>query len=97
MKTSEHDRPICISDRFLLFSLKFTGVSACGFSIPSGNVAPMSYPLLCASFVIKTNDYGQDFRLYLKTKRNAADKTLGQRFLKEFKATCKNSSESELK
>ena len=32
-----------------------------------------------------------------KTKRKAADKTLEQRFLKEFKAICKNSSESELK
>ena len=31
------------------------------------------------------------------TKRKAADNTLGQRFLEEFKATCKNSGESELK
>ena len=30
-------------------------------------------------------------------KHKAADKTLEQRFLKKFKATCKNSSESELK
>ena len=28
-------------------------------SIPSGNVAPMFYPLLCALFAIKTCDYGQ--------------------------------------
>ena len=33
----------------------------------------------------------------LQTKREAAEKTLLQRFLKEFTATSKNSSESELK
>ena len=46
----------------------------------------------------KTNyDYGQDVRFHHKTKCEAADKILEQRFLKEFKATCKNSGESELK
>ena len=42
------------------------------------------------------DDYAQDFRFYHKTKRKAADKTLVQRFLKEFKATCKTSGETEL-
>ena len=45
----------------------------------------------------ETCDYGQDFCFYHKTKRKATDKTLEQHFLKEFKATCKNTSESELK
>ena len=54
-----------------------------------GNVVPMFYPLFCASFVIKTYGLGQDFRLYHKTKRKAYAKTLEQRFLKEFKVTCK--------
>ena len=40
---------------------------------------------------------GQDFRFCRKTKRKAADETFEQRFVKEFKATCKKSSESELK
>ena len=42
-------------------------------------------------------NYGQDFRFNHETKPKAVDKTLQQRFLKEFKATCKNSGESELK
>ena len=33
----------------------------------------MFYPLLCASFTIKTYDYGQDFCFYYKTKRKTAD------------------------
>ena len=57
----------------------------------------MFYLLLCASFTIKSHDYGQDFHFYHKTKCNSVDKTLEQRFLKELKATCKNSVESELK
>ena len=35
-------------------------------------------------------------KFLLLTKRKTADKTLKQCFLKEFKATCKSSSESEL-
>ena len=65
--------------------------------IPSGNVAPMFYSLLYTSCAIKTCDYRQDFRFYHKTKCKETGKTLGQLFLKEFKATCKNSGESELK
>ena len=42
------------------------------------------------------DDYAQDFCFYHKTKRKAGDKTLVQRFLKEFKATCKTSGETEL-
>ena len=57
----------------------------------------MCYLLLCASVATKTYDYGQEFHFYHKTKWKAADKTLEQHFLKEFKATCKNSDESELK
>ena len=41
----------------------------------------------------KTYDNGKDFRFYHKTKHKVADKTLGQRFLKEFKITCKNYGE----
>ena len=39
---------------------------------------------------------GDDHRFLLQTKRKAADKALEQCFLKEFKAMCKNSDESEL-
>ena len=35
------------------------------------------------------------FCFYLKIKHKAVDTTIGQNFLDEFKATCKNSSESE--
>ena len=57
----------------------------------------MFYLLVCASFAIKTYDCGQDFRFYQKTMCKGADKTSEQRFLKEFKATSKNSGECELK
>ena len=50
--------------------------------IPSGNVAPVFYPLLCALLAIKPYNYGQDFCFYHKTKRKAADKTLQQPALK---------------
>ena len=53
----------------------------------SGNIPPMFYTLFCDSCAIKTYDYGQDFHFYRKTRRKAADKTLEQHFLKEFKAT----------
>ena len=39
----------------------------------------------------------QDFHFYHKAKSKTADKTLEQRFLKEFKGTGKNSGESQLK
>ena len=52
--------------------------------------------MLCFQ-VIKTYDYGQDFCFHHKTKHKTVDTTLEQHFLKEFKATCKNSGESELK
>ena len=61
--------------------------------IPSGNVALRFYPLLYASFAIKR----QHFRFYHKTKRKAGDRILEKRFLKELKATCKNSGKAELK
>ena len=53
--------------------------------IPSGNVAPMFYPLLCTSFAIKSNDCGQDFHFCHKMKHKAADKALKKCFLQEFK------------
>ena len=58
----------------------------------------MFYLLLRASFAIKTYDLcnGQDFHFYHKMKRKAADNTLEQCFLKEFKATFKNPGEAEL-
>ena len=46
---------------------------------------------------IKTYDYGQDFRFYYKMEHKAADNTLEQRFLKDFKVTYKNSGESKIK
>ena len=39
--------------------------------IASGNIVPMLYPLLCASFAIKNYDYGQDFCFYHKTLKRA--------------------------
>ena len=51
--------------------------------------------LSTALFAIKNYIYGEDLRFYRKMNHKAADKTLKQYFLKEFKATCKNASESE--
>ena len=49
-------------------------------------------------FVIKTEILSIIVAFYnLQTKHKAADKTLEQCFLKEIKATCKNSGDSELK
>ena len=60
------------------------------------NVVLMFYPLLNALFALKTYDYEQDFCLYHKMMCKAADRTLGQHFLKEFSPdTCKNSSKCE--
>ena len=63
---------------------------------PSGNVAPIFYSLLCASFCDKNRNLAHSHRFLLQINE-AADKTLEQCFLKEFKASCKNSDESELK
>ena len=60
--------------------------------IPSGKILSVT---LCASFAIKTYDYGQHFCFYLKTKRKIAHKTLKRGFLKEFKATFKTSNTIE--
>ena len=53
------------------------------------------YPLLCASFCDKNGNVAH--QLLLQTMRKAADKTFERHFQKEFKDTCKNSSESDLK
>ena len=45
MKSWEHNRPKCISDRVLLFQLRFTRGFACGLEFLQ-NVAPMFCPLL---------------------------------------------------
>ena len=57
----------------------------------------MLSPLLYASSSIKTYDYEQDFHFYHKTNHKAVEKTSEHHFLKEFKATCKDSGESELR
>ena len=49
-----------------------------------------------ASFCDEKGNLAHNRRFILLTKHKAADKILEQRLLKEFKATCKNSSESEL-
>ena len=66
--------------------------------MPSGNlklIVAMFYPLLWTLFAIKT--YINGFTILSQNKALIAAKTLEQCFLKEFKATCKNFSESELK
>ena len=65
---------------------------------PSGNIAPM-FCVRYSRFVIKTQILPIIKDSYCKESTViAAEKTwLEQHFLKEFKATCKNSSESELK
>ena len=45
----------------------------------------------------KKGNLAPNHRFFLQTKCKAADKTLEQCFLKEFKATCKKSGESEIK
>ena len=92
-----HYRPMSHSDHFL-FVLAHIHQSFCLWPwIPSENVAPKFYQLLCASFFDKNGNLAHNHRFLWQTKRKQADKTLEQRFLKEFKATCKNSVESELK
>ena len=86
-----------LNQRFRFEPLKTlaTGVFACGLKIPLQNVAPMFS--CCFALCDKIYDYEQDFSFSHKMKRKASDKTLEQHFLKEFKATCKNCSEPELK
>ena len=73
----------------------------CGRLSVSCNLEPhaprMFYPLFCTSFCDKNGKLADNHRFLLQTKRKAADKALEQCFLKEFKAMCKNSDESELK
>ena len=57
----------------------------------------MFYPLRCASFCDKNRNLAHYHNFLLRMKRKAADKSMEQRYLKEFKATCKTSGESELK
>ena len=45
--------------------------------------------LLCVLFWDKKGNLVHNHRFLLQTKRKVADKTLEQRFLKEFKAMCK--------
>ena len=81
-----HSPSFASSHVFKLFELRFrfTGVSVRGLEILQQTNAPMFYLLLCASFTIKSHDYGQDFHFHHKMKYDSADKTLEQRFLKEF-------------
>ena len=65
--------------------------------IPSGNVAPSIIRCFALRFVIKTEILLTIIDFYCKRSANAEDKSLEQCFLKEFKATCKNSCESKLK
>ena len=61
----------------------------------SSNV--LSTVLLCALFCDKNGNLAPNHGFLLQTKRKAADKGLEKCFLKEFKATYKNSGESEQK
>ena len=53
--------------------------------------------MLCVSFCDKNVNFAHNHRFLFDVKHKTVDKALEQRFLKEFKATCKNSSESELR
>ena len=53
--------------------------------------------LLCALFCDKNRNLAHNHSCLLQTKLKAVDKTLEQHFLKDFKATCENYWESELK
>ena len=53
--------------------------------------------LLCTLFCDKNGNLAYNHRFLLQTKPKAVDKTFDQHFLKEFKATCKNFGESDLK
>ena len=54
-------------------------------SIPSRNVAPMFYLLLCAMLCDKNENLAHNHSFLLQTKHKTVDKTLEQCFLKEFK------------
>ena len=63
---------------------------------PSVDIAPiLFFPLFCTLFCDKNRNHANIHRfLYLYAKCKTGDKTLEQRFLKEFKGTCKASGES---
>ena len=46
---------------------------------------------------VNNGNLAHNHKFLLQTKCRAVDKSLEQRFLKEFKATCKSFSKSELK
>ena len=62
----------------------------------SGNVAQCFICCFALRFGIK-KEVLSIIRFLLQMKCKVANKTLQQRFSKEFKATCKNSGKSELK
>ena len=55
--------------------------------IPSGIVTLVFYLQFCTPFCDKNGNLAHNDRFLLQMKREATDKTVGQRFLKEFKAT----------
>ena len=84
-----HFRALCC---FSSYSPKFLHVALNSLSKRCSNV----YPLLYTSFCVENKTLAHVHSFLLQTKCEAADKTLGKRFLKEIKATCKNVGESEL-
>ena len=65
--------------------------------MPPGNVPPVFYLLLCASFCDKNGNIPHNHMFLAQMKHKAMDKMLGQHFLKEAKARYQISGKSELK
>ena len=69
----------------------------CGLEFLQETLLQCFIHCLALCFVIKTEILPIIIGFLLQTKNKAADKTLEQHFLKEFKATCEKSGESEIK
>ena len=102
LESSEHNQPMS-HFRFVVVVLAQIHWSFLQVALNSfrKRCSKLFYPLLCTSFAIKkTMIMGKMSRLfYHKTKLSAKQQKhwINECFLKEFKAKCKDSSESELK
>ena len=69
---------------FCCFSSE-VGLFACGPSIPSGNIAWMFYPLLCALIQDKIGNLGRNLRFLLQMNHEKAKIYLEKCFLKDLR------------
>ena len=81
----------------ILWSMSHHALKNQNSKIPPGNVPPVFYLPLYASFCDKKRKISHNHWFLVQMKHKAMDKTLGQHILKEAKARYQISSKSELK